>query len=60
MLDVCLCVSEMKGHCPSVFGGLELDIRRYRAYSHGLVVNLRPHWYFIVKPVSLVDVSGRA
>lgn len=40
--------------------GLELDTRRYRAYSHGLVVNLRPHWYSIVKPISLVDVSGRA
>lgn len=37
-----------------------MDTRRYRAYSHGLVVNLRPHWYSIVKPISLVDVSGRA
>lgn len=59
---VCCVLAKWRVAVPLCFcaGGLELDTRRYRAYSHGLVVNLRPHWYSIVKPISLVDVSGRA
>lgn len=40
--------------------GFRVGHQALQSLFTGLVVNLRPHWYSIVKPISLVDVSGRA